>query len=236
MEAAVAQKSAKSKRRSGRGTVRSKPGQPAAAKPDAEETLETPVQERSKRPVEKTTQPDVDAATRKTCDLDAGACIGDVPEKRSAADALARQQKRGKATATDSPADLSQMEDTGCYDPDDPHQLGRLGEAIAANYLRTRGYKVLRRNWRCAHGEADIVALDRDVVVLVEVKSRNGDGLAPEEAVGAAKADRYRKLCLQYLMEHDAVESLRMDVIGVTVKSPGVARVHHVMSAVCWDS
>lgn len=132
--------------------------------------------------------------------------------------------------------DLSQMEDTSHYDPDDPHQLGKLGEAIAANYLRVRDYKILNRNWRGKHGEVDIVALDQDVVVLVEVKSSNGEDYSPEEAVDWHKTARYRKLCLEYLMQNESVDALRMDVIGVTIKSPGVARVHHIMSAVSWDS
>ena len=44
-------------------------------------------------------------------------------------------------------------------------QLGRwgeYGERLAARYLGDRGMQVLERNWRCEHGEIDLVALDGD--------------------------------------------------------------------------
>ena len=34
---------------------------------------------------------------------------------------------------------------------------------------------MLDRNWRCADGEIDIVAVDRRVLVVCEVKTRSGD-------------------------------------------------------------
>ncbi len=52
-------------------------------------------------------------------------------------------------------------------------QLGNVGEAIAALYLKERGYDILERNYRCHEGEADLIALDtvEGVIVLVEVKT-----------------------------------------------------------------
>jgi putative endonuclease len=40
--------------------------------------------------------------------------------------------------------------------------LGRRGEDLAARYLEERGLVVLSRNWRCRHGELDLVATDAD--------------------------------------------------------------------------
>ena len=55
-------------------------------------------------------------------------------------------------------------------------QLGREGERIAAGYLQAGGYRVLDRNWRWrgpdVRGELDIVALNGDILVVCEVKSR----------------------------------------------------------------
>jgi len=53
-------------------------------------------------------------------------------------------------------------------------ELGRRGEDLA----------VLARKWRCSEGELDIVATDREVVVICEVKTRSGDRFgSPFEAV-----------------------------------------------------
>ena len=44
--------------------------------------------------------------------------------------------------------------------------LGREGEQVAAEYLERAGLRVLDRNWRCADGEIDIVAAERQVMVV----------------------------------------------------------------------
>jgi putative endonuclease len=54
--------------------------------------------------------------------------------------------------------------------------LGRSGEQVAAEYLERAGLRVLDRNWRSATGEIDIVAVERRVLVVCEVKTRSGTG------------------------------------------------------------
>ena len=52
----------------------------------------------------------------------------------------------------------------------DPRRaLGERGERIATAHLQRAGYEVLARNWRCRHGELDIVAADRRALVFCEV-------------------------------------------------------------------
>ena len=54
---------------------------------------------------------------------------------------------------------------------------------------------VLDRNWRCAHGEIDIVARDGDCLVVCEVKTRRATAFGePVEAVTRRKAARLRRL------------------------------------------
>ena len=49
---------------------------------------------------------------------------------------------------------------------------GNRGEALACEYLKKQGYKILERNWRIKGGEIDIVAKDREYLVFIEVKTR----------------------------------------------------------------
>jgi putative endonuclease len=78
--------------------------------------------------------------------------------------------------------------------------LGRYGEALAVRYLREQGMEVLERNWRCEHGEVDVVARDGDCLVICEVKTRRSAGFGePVEAVTVAKARRLRRLAAAYL-------------------------------------
>ncbi len=134
--------------------------------------------------------------------------------------------------------DEEEEEDLRALDIDDPHQLGRLGELIAVRYLRSAGYEVLQRNWRCRSGEVDVVArdLNRDETVLVEVKTRRNADCNPEDAVDESKLARYRTLSLEYLLEHECVSCLRFDVIAIVIARPGLARLRHILGASSWDS
>ena len=67
--------------------------------------------------------------------------------------------------------------------------LGQSGEQAAAEYLETEGFRLLARNWRCADGEIDIVAVDRQTLVVCEVKTRSGNRYGtPLESVQPAEA------------------------------------------------
>jgi putative endonuclease len=105
----------------------------------------------------------------------------------------------------------------------------RLGEDAAAAYLERTGVTVVERNWRCQHGEIDIVGLDGETVVLCEVKTRRtrakGD---PEEAITPAKRRRYARLAEAYLQDSGICDvSLRFDVIALLVISEDRALLRH---------
>src|SRR4029077_12092365 len=81
--------------------------------------------------------------------------------------------------------------------------LGKSGEQAAAEYLKSCGLRILDRNWRCAIGEIDIVAVERRTLVIAEVKARTGTRYgSPLEAVSRAKRARLRRLAGQWLEAH----------------------------------
>lgn len=96
--------------------------------------------------------------------------------------------------------------------------LGRLGEDLAADYLIEQGYKILARNWRCRHGEIDLVAMDGNTMVFIEVKTRRTVRLGqPEEAVDIRKQKRLRILARRYIHETgQTARAYRFDVVAVT--------------------
>ena len=113
--------------------------------------------------------------------------------------------------------------------------LGDYGEQLATRYLREQGLTILERNWRCAQGEVDIVALDGECLVVCEVKTRRGQGFGdPVEAVTRRKAARLRRLAACWLAEHPgqvgAVVDVRVDVVGVLRPRSGPARVEHLVA------
>ncbi|HEX5857934.1 MAG TPA: YraN family protein [Microbacterium sp.] len=110
--------------------------------------------------------------------------------------------------------------------------LGRAGEDRAARYLVAAGYRLLDRNWRCPQGELDIVALRGAEVVVVEVKTRRGDGFGhPLEAIDARKRARLWKLAVAWASEHPQWAGgrvLRVDAIALTGPDPATASLEHV--------
>lgn len=113
-------------------------------------------------------------------------------------------------------------------------RLGQKGEEAAARYLDQQGYRVLCRNYSCAIGEIDLVALDKGVIVFVEVRSHSSlkYGL-PQESVTKHKQHKLRQLAWYYLIAHGKTESCcRFDVIGVLFDEEGaVSRLDHITNA-----
>lgn len=108
--------------------------------------------------------------------------------------------------------------------------LGRYGEDLAARYLTDLGMEVLERNWRCEHGEVDLVALDGDCLVVCEVKTRRSTVFGePVEAVTWRKAARLRRLAAAWLAEHELRPGgVRIDVVGILRPATGPATLRHV--------
>lgn len=107
------------------------------------------------------------------------------------------------------------------------HSLGDFGERVAAGHLRRAGMVILDRNFRCEHGEIDIVARDGRTLVICEVKTRRSLAYgSPFEAVTPQKAARLRRLAA-YWLAHYAMSppSVRIDVIGVVVPRRGAPHV-----------
>lgn len=84
----------------------------------------------------------------------------------------------------------------------DKKELGEIGENMAAEMLRSKGYDILRRNYRCRSGEIDIIAERYGELCFVEVKTRQGfDFGRPCEAVTDEKKNHIRRTARQYIDE-----------------------------------
>ena len=95
--------------------------------------------------------------------------------------------------------------------------LGRRGERAAEKYLRRSGYRIVARNFRAAGAEIDLVAMDGDVLVFVEVKTRRSrEAGAPEEAVDERKQKQIRRAAEIFATRYRADDvTMRFDIIAV---------------------
>ena len=108
--------------------------------------------------------------------------------------------------------------------------LGQRGEQAAAEYLTAAGFRILARNWRCAEGEIDIVAVERHTLVVCEVKTRSSDRRGtPLESVSRAKRNRLRRLAIRWLTANGVrFGQVRVDILGVVPDQAGGLTVEHV--------
>jgi putative endonuclease len=104
-------------------------------------------------------------------------------------------------------------------------ELGDIGEKLARNFIKKKGYKILDTNYRCREGEIDIIARKRDCLVFIEVRTKASIGFgSPEESVTFAKKEKLISSALTYMSEHrDLPESWRIDFIAVELDRDGKA-------------
>jgi len=94
--------------------------------------------------------------------------------------------------------------------------LGRWGEAMAAEELRRRGYRVVAAGWQCRFGEIDLIAEDGKYISFTEVKLRKDDRVAQaREFVDRRKQERIRTSAQLYLVEHPTDLQPRFDVVEI---------------------
>jgi putative endonuclease len=99
-------------------------------------------------------------------------------------------------------------------------ELGEQGEAVAASWLATLGYRLLARNHHCREGEIDIVAEEGSCLCFVEVRTRGPSQVEPVETVDLRKQRRVVAAAEHYLLANVTAtdeRALRFDVVEVQV-------------------
>jgi len=95
--------------------------------------------------------------------------------------------------------------------------VGILGEKLARDFLKKRGYRILESNYRCPEGEIDIVTRHKDSLVFVEVRTKRSlEFGSPEESITPMKMEKLRAVAARYQQTHENLPALwRIDVVAV---------------------
>jgi len=127
--------------------------------------------------------------------------------------------------------------------PTEKRKFGDIGEKIACNFLKDRGYSVLETNYQKRVGEIDIIAKLNDSLRFIEVKTRtnfsNKKYGAPQESVNYHKQKRLIKTALFYLLENKYPDNInwQIDVMAITInKDKKTAKINYIENAVDYDS
>jgi len=76
---------------------------------------------------------------------------------------------------------------------------GILGEKLAQDFLKKRGYRILETNYRCPQGEIDIVARQKDTLAFIEVRTKTSlEFGSPEESITTTKKERMKATAAHY--------------------------------------
>ncbi|MFY9115021.1 MAG: YraN family protein [Dethiobacteria bacterium] len=110
-------------------------------------------------------------------------------------------------------------------------ERGMKGERLAADYLRSEGYEIIMRNYRCPIGEIDLIARQGNLLVFVEVRSRwTGNFGSPEQSISDRKKNKLIDLANYYLSSELQREvPCRFDFIGIKFNHMDeVDRINHI--------
>jgi len=99
-------------------------------------------------------------------------------------------------------------------------EIGKAGEKLAEDFLITKGFTILHRNWRCGHEEIDLIGVQNNLLHFIEVKFRSSDYHGhPEEAVTKKKIRTLMRGVEQYLHQNPQYNDFRLDILAITQKS-----------------
>lgn len=112
------------------------------------------------------------------------------------------------------------------------NDLGKKGENIAKNYLRSLGYSLIACNYRCRYGEIDIIAQIYNTVSFIEVKTRRSISYGePEEAVDTFKIEKIKKTAKYFISNKKLYgHEICFDVISIKYRS-GKYLLGHIKNA-----
>lgn len=107
-------------------------------------------------------------------------------------------------------------------------RIGQAAEDLAADFLVAQGLEILERNYLRRVGELDIVGIDRDVLVIVEVRTRTSDRFGGAAAsVDVRKQRRLIRAAAHFLQQRKDLAHLRVrfDVVVVSNLAGPVPRI-----------
>jgi putative endonuclease len=111
-------------------------------------------------------------------------------------------------------------------------ETGNEGENLATDYLKTKDYIILERNWRFSRAEIDIIARIGNLIVFVEVKTRSYTYYGqPADFVTETKEYLLMDAANAYLVDHPHDGEFRFDIISIVLGKEGTYQLEHFEDA-----
>jgi len=111
------------------------------------------------------------------------------------------------------------------------NELGKKGEDLAVSYLLKHGYKIVARNFRYQKAEVDIIARKKDILAIIEVKTRSTPDFGnPQDFVKGKQIQNLVKAVDFFVTEHELEVDVRFDIIAI-IKNQSGTKIEHLENA-----
>lgn len=107
--------------------------------------------------------------------------------------------------------------------------LGNRGENLAIDFLVSKGYEILEKNWRFKKAEIDIIAKDfsNKILVFFEVKTRSYTYFGEPEAFVDNKKQKFiSDAASEYMRVINYDWAIRFDIIGIVIDKNNIKISH----------
>ena len=112
------------------------------------------------------------------------------------------------------------------------NELGKRGEQLAVDFLLKNNYQILERNYRFEKAEIDIIAQKKEVLAVVEVKTRSKiDFGNPQDFVKPKQIKNLTKAVDAYVTSNELEVEVRFDIIAIVKKSSKEFKIEHLENA-----
>jgi len=113
----------------------------------------------------------------------------------------------------------------------DKIKKGKEGEALAADFLVTKGFEIVERNYRYKRSEIDLIAKKNNWLIFVEVKMRSSDAYGfPEDFVDRKKANNVIAGAVEYTYQKNWQGNVRYDIVSIR-ECQGEREIVHIEDA-----
>jgi len=110
--------------------------------------------------------------------------------------------------------------------------LGKRGEKLAAQFMESEGYLILNCNYKPKKYEIDIIAIKKDILVFVEVKTRSSDYFGdPAESVTPKKENHIAEAAAEFIENYKGeYMDIRYDIISIIIDGSSI-KINHIEDA-----
>jgi len=111
------------------------------------------------------------------------------------------------------------------------NELGKKGEELALDYLKSKGYTIRDKNWRYQKAEVDIIAQKGNTLAVIEVKTRSTDYFGnPQDFINPKKIKLLVNAVNEYVTSKDLEVDVRFDIIAI-IKNGSQTKIEHLEDA-----